>query len=200
MNFNLNMEIGKKKDIYPSKKSINLYYQDDVSTKVSSMMLKVLFVAVVVLALAKFFVVDVITERNEAKAQLEEIQSTLDDYMLALQDYDAVAEEYALYSYKVLVDALETQDRLEILAMLEDTVFKNGGMSNFSINGNLVSLTFSGLNLDECAQLIAEIQAYEMVESVLISNQTGNEDGTYQGNLSITLKAKNAEATAGGEQ
>ena len=192
----LNMEIGKKKDIYPSKKSINLCYQEEASSMVSSLMLKLVFAVLVLVFMVKIFVVDVISERNEAREQLEKIQSTLDAQMLLIQDYDKVVEEYSRYSYKVLIDALPTQDRLEILAMLENTVYKNGGMSNISIAGNVITLDFSGLNLDECAQLIADVQKYDMVQTVVISNQTGSADGTYEGNLSITLKDKNT----GGEQ
>lgn len=193
---NLNMELGKKKDVYPSKKSINLCYHEEVSTQVSTVMLRVVFAVVILAAVLKLFVVDIIVERQEAKAQLEKIQHTLDRQLVAIQDYDAVAEEYTRYSYTALVDKIETQDRLEILNMLESTVFKDGKMSNVSIAGNALSLSFSGLNLDQCAQLIADIQAYEMVENVVISNQTGSSNGTYQGNVTITLKAKNA----GGEQ
>lgn len=192
----LNMEIGKKKDIYPSKKSINLCYQEEASSMVSSLMLKLVFAVLVLVFMVKIFVVDVISERNEALKKLEHIQSTLDTQMLLIQDYDKVVEEYSRYSYKVLIDALPTQDRLEILAMLENTVYKNGGMSSISIVGNVITLDFSGLNLDECAQLIADVQKYDMVQTVVISNQTGSADGTYEGNLSITLKDKNA----GGEQ
>jgi len=186
MGLNLNKEIGKKKEVYPSKKSINLCYQEDVSTQFSTFFLKVIFVAVVILALLKFGVYDIVEERNEALAQLEQIQATLDMQLIAIRDFDKVAEEYSKYSYKILVDALDTQDRLEILAMLENTVFKNGGMSNVSISGNVIALSFEGLSLEECAQLIADVHEYEMVKSVVISNQSGNENGTYQGNLTIT--------------
>ena len=197
---NLNKEIGKKKDIYPSKKSINLCYQEDVSTRVSSMLLKVIFVVLLVIALLKFFVVDVVVERNEAVAKLERIQKTLDKQLVLIQDYDQVAEEYSRYSYKLLVDALEEQDRLDILAMLEETVFKDGGIRGVSITANVVTLSFSGLNLDECSKLLVDIQAYEMVETVVMSNQTGSADGTYEGNITITLKPKNVEVNDGGEQ
>lgn len=200
MKLNMNMELGKKKEIYPSKKSINLCYQEDVTTQFSTVMLRVIFITVVLVALLKVFVLDVIMERNEALEALEKIQATLNQKMVEIQDYEKVAEEYSRYSYKILIDALDTQDRLDILAMVEDTVFKNGGMSNVSITENVVALSFEGLNLDECAQLIADIQTYEMVETVIISNQTGSADGTYQGNLTITLKPKESEINAGGEQ
>jgi hypothetical protein len=193
---NLNREIGAKKEVYPSKKSINLCYQEEVSTTVSTMALWIVFGLVVLLLLTKILVIDLLTERNEALAKLEKVQTALDRQLEILEDYDEVAEEYARYSYKLLVDALPEQDRLEILATLEETVFKDGGMSNVSITGNVIKLSFKGLNLDECAQLIADLYGYEMVQDVLISNQTGSADGTYMGNVTITLKTK----VAGGEQ
>lgn len=196
----LNREIGKKKNVYPSKKTINLCYEVETSTKVSSALLRIVFLVVVLIAALKFLVMDILIERNEALAQLERLQSVLDQQLIVIQDFDKVAEEYSRYSYKILIDELGTQDRLDILAMLEETVFKDGEMSNVSISGNAVTLAFSGLNLDECAQLIADIQAYEMVDTVVISNQTGSEDGTYNGNLSIMLKEKSPEINAGGVQ
>lgn len=193
---NLNMEIGKKKEIYPSKKTINLYYREDVSSKISTLVLDIVFVVVVVFAILKVAVFDIVAERNDALEKLERLQHTLDQQMVALEKYDEVADEYARYSYKFLVDGIEYQDRMEVLSMLENTVFKDGNISNVSIAGNKISLSFKGLNLDECAQLIAEIQSYEMVENVEISNQTGSSDGTYEGNVTISVK----KLKAGGGQ
>lgn len=185
---NLNMEIGKKKEVYPSKKSLNLYYQDDVSTRLSTIALDILFVVVVVLGLAKFLVVDVLAERNEAVAKLDAVQSQVELQLKEIADYDEVSGEYVRYSYKILVDEQGLNDRLEVLDMLEKTVYKNSGITNVSIVGNVVSLNFSGLDLNETAQLIQEIQSYEMVSSVQVNNQTGNtNDGTYSGNMVITL-------------
>lgn len=184
---NLNTEIGKKKDVYPSKKSINLYYYEEVSTKISTIALNVTFVVVVLFALIKIFLVDVIVEKNEAELKVEEIQKTLDYRLESLKDYDEVAEEYAHYSYKVLVDDMKITDRMDILAMIENTVFVNGRISNVSIVGYTIALSFEGLNLDECAQLINNLKAYEMVETVVITDQSGSANGTYEGNIMITL-------------
>lgn len=193
---NLNMEIGKKKDVYPSKKSINLYYYEDVSTKVSTIVLNVIFIGVVLLFLIKILLVDVIMDKHDALEKVEEIQKALDRQLVAIEDYDEVAEEYARYSYKILVDDMKITDRIEILEMLENTVFADGQISNVSVSGYTISLSFAGLNLDECAQLITNLQSYEMVDSVVISHQAGSADGTYEGNITITLVG----AESGGEQ
>lgn len=193
---NLNMEIGKKKVVYPSKKSINLYYQEDISTKISTLALDIIFVVVVVLGLVKLLVVDVLVDRNDALEKVESLQASLDQQMVAIQEYDEVEEEYARYSYKFLVDEMNLVDRMEILSMLENTVFENGLVSNVSITKDVVSLSFEGLNLEQCAQLIDKIQSYDIVKTVEISNQTGSANGTYKGNVTITLTGEDA----GGEQ
>lgn len=186
---NLNMEIGKKKEVYPSKKSLNLYYQEDVTTRLSTIALDILFVVVVVLGLAKFLVVDILTERNDAVTKLEKVQAQVESQMKEIEDYNELHAEYVRYSYKILVDEQGLNDRLDILNMLENTVYKNSGITNVSITGNVVSLNFGGMDLNETAQLIQEIQSYEMVASVQVNNQTGNTyDGTYSGNMVITLK------------
>lgn len=186
---NLNMEIGKKKEVYPSKKSLNLYYQEDVTTRLSTIALDILFVVVVVLGLAKFLVVDVLTEQNDAVTKLEKVQAQVESQMKEIEDYNELHAEYVRYSYKILVDEQGLNDRLDILNMLENTVYKNSGITNVSITGNVVSLNFGGMDLNQTAQLIQEIQSYEMVASVQVNNQTGNTyDGTYSGNMVITLK------------
>lgn len=193
-----NMEIGKKKDVYPSKKSINLYYSVNDSKKISTIVIDVVFVLVLVLGIAKFFVFDVIAEKNAAYEKLQSAQELLAVQEEALKDFDEVSEEYSRYSYKILVDGLGLHDRMAVLDMLENTVFNQASISSVSINDNKISLNVDGMGLDEIAQLIAELQSYEMVEFVEITNQSGNGE-SFSGNMSITLTTL-IETEAGGEQ
>lgn len=187
--------IGKKKDVYPSKKTINLYYKEDDSTKFSTIALDVLFVVVVLFGLAKFLIIDVLAERNDTLERLEEAQRHLDYQLEAIADYDEVSDEYARYSYAFLVESQGLHDRIEVLEMLENTVFQQSVVSNISITGNVISLNFSGLDLNGTAKLIEQIQSYGIVSSVQVNNQTGSAGtGNYSGNMVITL------TEAGGEQ
>ena len=188
MKLNLNMEIGKKPASYPTKKTINLYYKEDVSSRISTIILDVIFVAVVVIGLAKILVIDVIADRAAAIDKVENAQTRLEQQLDEIADYDEISEEYVRYSYKILVDSFGVQDRLEVLEMLENTVYKNNAISNVTITGNVISLSFNGLDLNATAQLIEELEAYEMVSSVKINNQNGNTPNeSYSGNMIITL-------------
>ena len=192
----LDFQIGKKKDVYPSKKSINLYYGDENATKWTTIALDVLLVAVLILGLAKVLVFDLLSEHDAALAKVENAQVQLAMQNATLEDFDEVSEEYARYSYGILVDALKLHDRMEVLEMLENTVFADSGITSISISGNVISLGVSGMNLDATAQLIEKIQSYSIVESVQINNQNGS-GGTYNGSMVIVLTDLQA---AGGEQ
>lgn len=189
MKLDLNMEIGKKKNsAYPSKKTINLYQQESASTRISTILLDIIFVIVVVLGLAKLLVVDVLVERNDALAKVESLQAQLDQQMVALKDYDEINEEYVRYSYKVLVDEKGLQDRIVVLEMLENTVFKDTNITNITIVGNTISLNFTGFDLNKTAQLLQEIESYDIVSSVKVNSQNGNTvNDRYSGSMVITL-------------
>lgn len=185
---------GKKKDVYPSKKTINLYYQEDRSTRYTAIILDTVFVAVVVLALVKFLIVDVLNERSQALQKVEDAQILLEQQMDVLADYDEISEEYVKYSFRILVEDMNIYDRMEILEMLEETIFADAKVSHLSIMGNVISVNFSGTDLNRTAQLIERLQEYEMVSSVTINNQQGgSETESYNANMLITLKEKGGE-------
>lgn len=197
------IQIGKKKDVYPSKKTLNLYQKEDKTTKASTIALDVLFVLVVVLWMGKILLFDVLSDKNDAMEKVEEAQRYLDNQLHILEEYDAVSEEYIRYSYNILVDELNLHDRMDVLAILEETVFAQSDIANMSISDNVIAVSFDGLNLNGTAQLIEKIQSYEKVESVSIQNQSGGKDGTYSGDMIITLVPIAEEGTdvvTGGEQ
>lgn len=197
------IQIGKKKDVYPSKKTLNLYQKEDATTKASTIALDILFVLVVVIGLSKILVFDVLSDKNAAVKKVEDAQRYLDSQTQILEDYDAVSSEYIRYSYNILVDALHLQDRMDVLGMLEETVFAESNIASMSITDNVIAVTFDGLNLNGTAQLIERIKTYENVESVSIQNQSGGNEGTYSGDMIITLVPlveEGAEQATGGEQ
>lgn len=197
------IQIGKKTDVYPSKRTLNLYQKTDPTTKASTIALDILFVLVVVVGLSKVLLFDVLADKNDAVKKVEEAQRYLDGQLQVLEEYDAVSGEYIRYSYNILVEDLKLHDRMDVIAMLEETVFAESNIVSMSISDNVIAVTFDGLNLNGTAELIRKIQAYENVESVLIENQSGANNGKYSGNMIITLVPL-AEETAtqetGGEQ
>lgn len=185
----------KKKDKYPSKTTLNLYYQDEKSAGISTFTLYLIFIIVVLVALSKMFVFDLVGELNTAKKTYEQNQSILASYQSALERYDDVNAEYNRFSYSYLSDQEKIQDRMDVLAMLESTVFAKSSVQSVSISGSLISVSLTDIGLDETAALAKMLEDHEIVDSVTVN--TASFGGTYTTHMVITLVS---EGEAGGEQ
>lgn len=186
----------KKKDNYPTKTTINLYYKEDKSAGISTFTLYVIFIIVILMALSKMFVFDVISDLNKAEKQYNEYQVILDSYMSGLKNYDEVNDEYNKYSYSYLTDQEKLQDRMDVLAMLEATIFANSNVQSVSISEDIISVNLTDIDLEETAVLAKSIEGYDIVDNVAVN--TASFGGTYTTRMVITLVSEGAEA--GGEQ
>lgn len=188
---------AKKKDNYPTKTTINLYYKEDKSAGISTFTLYVIFIAVILLALSKLFVFDLIGELNTAEKTYERNQATLDSYMSTLADYNEVNDEYNRFSYSYLTEQELIQDRMEVLKVLEATIFAKSNVQSVSISDSVISVNLTDIDLEETSQLAKSIESYDMVDSVTVN--TASYGGTYTTRMVITLVPA-GEETTGGEQ
>lgn len=188
----------KKKDNYPTKTTINLYYKEDKSAGISTFTLYVIFIIVILMALSKMFVFDVITDLNKAEKQYNEYQATLDSYMSSLADYEKVNDEYNKYSYSYLTDQEKIQDRMDVLKMLEATIFANSTVQSVSISDDIISANLTDIDLEKTAVLAKALEEYEIVENVTVN--TASFGGTYTTRMVITLVSEGATEETGGEQ
>lgn len=196
--------IKKNKNKIPSKKVLNLYYKEDKTTRPSTIALYVLFILVVMLAVGKVAVYDKMVELEEVKTELAGRQTHLDEQNAYLADYKDVSSQYSRYSFSYLKSEEKVIDRMEILDMLEDTVFADSQIESVMITENVVSLSFSGLNLEETALLAKKIEGYEIVDNVAVSTASLNsnkksEEEVMVTKMVITLVSEETEE-AGGEQ
>lgn len=193
MKIDLNAPItGKKKDVYPSKKTINLYYKEDKTTRPSTVALYVLFIAVVLLAVSKVVVFDRLDELEKVEAQLVEKQKHYEEQMENLKEYKEISSQYSRYSFSYLRDDEKLCDRIAVLEMLEETVFAHSNVENVAITADVVSVNLSGTNLEETAKLVQMVEGYDIVSHVEVNTATFQED--YATRMLITL------VEAGGDQ
>lgn len=195
MKLDLNAPItGRKKDVYPSKQTINLYYKEDRTTRPSTIALYGLFIAVVLLAISKVVVFDRMDELAKVQDQVEDMQAHYDEQIAKLKEYKDISSQYSRYSFSYLREDEILCDRMDVLQMLEQTVFLYGSVDTVSITEDVVSINFTGTNLEETAQLVKLVEGYEIVSHVEVSTATLNEE--YATRMVITLVG----TEAGGEQ
>ena len=180
--------IKKNKSKIPSKKVMNLYYKEDKTTRPSTIALYVLFLLVVMLAVGKVAVYDLMVKLEDEQAKLVQNQALLDSRLEYLTDYKEVSSEYSRYSYSYLTAEEKLCDRIDILDMLESTVFTQAKMESLIITEDVVTLSFKGLNLQETAALAKQIEGYEIVDNVAVNTASLNEADAEKGKDALVTR------------
>ena len=155
----------KRKNAYPTKMSMNLFYKPDRTTKPSTIALYTLFVLVVLLGLSKWLVYDLWVEKVEAEQSLAAAQNELDSVMIQLIDFDEVQQRYIRYS--ATDEERELVDRLEVLAMLEEMV-GNAEVGTITINGNTMQAQISNVTLAQVAEIVNRLEQSPLVASTVV--------------------------------
>lgn len=164
-----------KKEVLPSKTTINLFYRDEKKLKSSTIALYAVFFLVVGLGLGKWLVFDPLVDLYTANSELNKKQDYLEEQVGQLGEYKEISELYARYTYTNLQEDEMIIDRMQVLEMLENTVFAKARISNLMITDAVVTLDYSGLNLDETSKLVKQLEGYEIVERVAVNAATSSE-------------------------
>lgn len=197
LDLNKNITFSKKKDAYPSKKTINLYFKEDRTTRPSTIALYVLFIGVVALLLVKLLVLDMSAEMVEKQETLDSKQAHLNAQLELLQEYDEVSSQYSRYSSSYLREDEIIWNRMDVLDMLGKTIYNHGDVRSVSISGNMIFADIVGPDLEETAELVGMIESYAMVDHVVVNTVTLSGEHTIR--MEISLTDLNADTT-GGEQ
>ncbi len=184
-----------RKTSYPVKRSMNLYYKPDRTTKPATIALYALFVLVCLLGLGKLLVYDLWVETTSAQQALAAAQDQLEDAALELKDYNEVRQRYSRYSATEEEQALI--DRMEVLALLDSAVGATAAMDSADISGDTAQIRFSGVTLAQTARIINALEASPIVAGTIVNTaattETDAADGLVQANVLIRLQKEVAE-------
>lgn len=164
----------EKKIVLPDKRTMNLYYKPDRTTRPATIALYVLFALSLLLAAAKFGVYDLLMKLDDAQTELARTQAAEQQYAMQLTDYDEVLHQYHLYS--ATEDELNTTDRMEILDMLDELVRSRADVTTYSVAGPTVTLAMSGITLGESAEIIRDLRESPLVAAASVNTAATDED------------------------
>lgn len=156
----------KGKESIPSKTTLNLYYREDKTSKIIMASIYTLFGLFLLLVGIKFGIYDMHMRCKELETQIEERQLYSDNLEIALEDYQKVKAEYNRYTQSYLTEEELLQDRIELLNMLEKTVFEKSTFLTTSILEDTIFISYRDLNLDETSELVFLVEEYECVKNV----------------------------------
>ena len=166
----------RKKAVYPTKTSMNLYFKPDRTTRPATVARYALFALVCLLGLSKWLVYDLWMENQAAQRELAAAEEELAGVMVELVDYNEVQERYIRYSATEEEQSLV--DRMEVLALLDVTM---GGakLDSVSISGNQVRVQLSNVTLAHIAEIVRNLEASPLVAGTVVNTAatTGDEYG-----------------------
>lgn len=161
---------GAKKVVIPTKTTMN-FARKESGVKLGRVAPAALLVILVVAIGAKVGILDLLDQKTAAYASLASKQEQLVAISMQLTEYDEVAALYGRYSYGWM-DESETSlvSRLSVLDLIEEKLASAAYVSNFSVNGNVLTLNLSGVTLDEISAIVRDLESSPMVVSVTVSS------------------------------
>ncbi len=172
LNTDIKELVKGKKQVYPTKRSMNLYFKVDRSTAPATMALYILFAVVVTFALGKVMIYD---PWSEVK-QMENYALSLDEQsaqkMVQLKEYNNVLKDYTRAT--LTKDERSQLDRMRILALIDSTIRPAAKVSQISISDNKVLLTFSEVTLGQAGQLVSLLDESPLVTNISVDTAASN--------------------------
>lgn len=182
---------GRKKEVYPTKRTMNLYFKQDRTTAPATAALYILFALVVLLGLSKVLIYDPWTELNQMEAQALALEEQQAEYQFQLRDYRDVLERYVRAA--PTQEELTQVDRLEILDLIDSAVRPEAAISQVTIQGDQVLLSFSGVTLGEAAELVARLSASPLVSQVSVDTAASAQENQSEVDVTVYFKVSAEE-------
>ena len=152
----------------PTKKTMN--FSHHVSSFDLRKMMPAIIVIVIVFGLfAKFGIIDQLSKKTSAFAELSDIQTQQDVLNAKLKDYPELEKQYGRYSYGWMSeDEVSLVDRMEVYKLIESKVMDAAVIENFAVNGNVITMNMRGITLKEASAVVKDLESSDMVDSAYV--------------------------------
>ncbi len=179
----------RQRGSYPEKRTMNLFYKPDRTTKPATIALYLLFAFTVLLGLSKVLVYDLWVETQETQRALE---SRLAGVMAELSDYDQVEERY--FRYAATEEEEGIVDRMRVLRLLDSAIGTGPRLDSIAISGDVVQVRVSGVTLAQTARIASTLETSPIVEKTVVTTASTTEAADQMtAGVHIYLKKEGAE-------
>lgn len=182
-----------KKTVYPTKRSMNLYFKVDRTTAPATAALYVLFALAVLLALGKIMIYDFMMQEKQLENQLLSLEQRTVQQMQQLENYDQVLEDYIRS-----VPTQQEQDQpdvMELLSLIDTTIRPAARVSQVDIADNQVVISFSGVTLAQAADLVVRLEQSPLVADTQVDTASST-DGTQQVEVHVYFQVAQEETAS----
>lgn len=182
-----------KKTVYPTKRSMNLYFKVDRTTAPATAALYVLFALAVLLALGKIMIYDFMMQEKQLESQLLSLEQCTVQQMQQLENYDQVLEDYIRS-----VPTQQEQDQpdvMELLSLIDTTIRPAARVSQVDIADNQVVISFSGVTLAQAADLVVRLEQSPLVADTQVDTASST-DGNQQVEVHVYFQVAQEETAS----
>ena len=140
---------------------------------------------------AKFLVLDRVALVEKERQELTALQMSLAESTRDLENYDALAEQYAHYTRSGMnEEELARADRLAVMDLLARAVMPYTALENWTLNGNELTMNIHSGSLQEVNRLIQALLREEIVDYCDVSTaatEQGEQTEASESSVSATV-------------
>ena len=163
----------KRKNQYPSKKSLNLMIRERSGPPFYIAAPLVLLVLLAAALFCQFGVVARLNRVAQAEAAAAQAEEKLARVQEELADYEETEVTYARYFSAGLRSDDMPQECMDVLDMLESVLMPQCSITNLSFSRNVVSLRLDVSTLGDLSHILEALYAVPMIDQVNISTAAG---------------------------
>lgn len=185
---------------YPTKRSVNLGRREQSSRNIITLVVGILLIGLLAFGTAKFGVIDQLERQQQAQAQYNAVHSQYVQMEEKLSGYAQLEQQYRIYSRNWMSASKDelfiAVDRMLILELMEKHLMPNGQLSSVTVQGNMVTVNMSGMNLSQVSSMIIDLQNEPIVQKAELSVASTNKDSNnaaLEFSIIILLQPKEAD-------
>lgn len=176
-----------------TKRSVNLAKRPPRTRSAVTLVLGVVLIAVLALAVAKFAVLDQLARQRAAEQQYQSVHAQYVEMQNALENYDAVEQEYRTYSRSWMTEengSFVDVDRMDVLALVEQELMTRGEVRSFVAQQNTLVVHMAGMSLAEVSAMLESVQRQPIVAGASLNlASTADEDGLLEFSVTVVLQS-----------
>ena len=179
--------MSKMRNVYPSKRDMNLAMREKPQTNRPLAVLAVLLVIAFIGVFYLFAVRRVLDEVDSAAAAADTAEAQLAAIQEQTAHYDDVLDEYQ--SYTVVSNAMTgTVNPLDCLNLIETQLVDKAQVESYSVADHLVSVQLSGVTLRDVSEIYASLTASPLVSNVQVYTASTQKDSTEQVTATMNIE------------
>lgn len=179
--------MSKMRNVYPSKRDMNLAMRENPQTNRPIAVLAVLLVIAFIGVFYLFAVRRVLDEVDSAAAAADNAEAQLAAIQEQTARYDDVLDEYQ--SYTVVSNAMTgTVNPLDCLNLIETQLVDKAQVESYSVADHLVSVQLSSVTLRDVSEIYASLTASPLVSNVQVYTASTQKDSTEQVTATMNIE------------